>query len=129
MKKLLCIALLSISCCIWSEEKAEKPADEKNKEKELTILPLPQQKELQRSIMIVQPKDKAADLVKAFELLKREKNSSKIYYQLSSNRTINNIIDVNMLDNGTLILFRVATSQGTRIVIVPTEDIQEIGHL
>ena len=129
MKKILCAVLLLTSCFIWSEEKAEKPTEEKTKEKELKIIPLPPQKELQRSIMIVQPKDKASDFIKAFELLKKEKPSSKIYYKLYSNRIINNIIDTSMLENGTLILFKIATSQGTKLIIVPVEEIEEIGHI
>lgn len=129
MKKILYAVLLLTSCFIWSEEKAEKPTEEKTKEKEVKIIPLPPQKELQRSVMIVQPKDKASDFIKAFELLKKEKPSSKIYYKLYSNRTINNIIDVSMLENGTLILFKIATSQGTKLIIVPVEEIEEIGHI
>lgn len=129
MKKILCLALIASFATIFSVEPAEKPSDQKPKKEEPKILPVPSSQLPQRSIMIVQSKEKAADLINAFELLKKEKPSTKIFFKLYSGKTITNIIDVSMLDNGTLILFKVPTSQGTKSIVVATEDIEEISQI
>lgn len=131
MKKIFCLAL--ISSFAFAQETAPEKAEgqSKLKKEEVKIIPMPtsSQQTAQRSIMIVQPKEKAADFIQAFELLKKEKPSSRIFFKLYSGKTINNILEVSMLDNGTLILFKVPTSQGTKSHVVSTEDIEEISHI
>ena len=129
MKKIIFSIFTLSTCFILAEEKTTTTPDDTKKEKEKSVLPLPTDKQQQRSIMIIEPKARAEDFIKSFEMLKKDKPSSRIYYKLFNNQTINNIIDINMLDNGTLILFKIATTQGTKFLIVPTEDIESIGHL
>jgi hypothetical protein len=129
MKKFIILPYLLALCFLSAQEKNLPPEMNQTKEKSsIPILPPNSFAKEQRSIMVIPPKERALDYVKAFELLKLEKPSAKIFFQLSSNKIINNIIDIALLDNGTLLLFKIATTQGTKLVIVPIEDIQEISH-
>ena len=127
MKKYIFASLLLITSLAFpAEEKKQETQKPKEKEK---ITPLTISKNIQKSIMILNPKERAEDYVKAFEMLKKNKPSSKIYFRLSSNKIINNIIDMNMLENGSLILFKTSSTKGTNFLIVPTEEIESVGHL
>jgi hypothetical protein len=132
-KSLILFCFLSV-CFLLAQEKPITPEVKKEQPKEekpltATVPIISNQIKEQRSVMVVSPKERALDYIKAFELLKLEKPSAKIYFQLFSNKVINNIIDLSILDNGTLVLFKIATTQGTKLLIVPIEDIQEISHL
>ena len=126
MKKKICLIFLFLSVANYVV--AEEKTEDENKENKTTVVPLQQAKGSQRSIIVIQPQDRAEDYIKAFETLKKDKPSTKIYFQLLSKKTISNILDITMLDKGTLLLFKTATTQGSKITIVPIEDIEEIGH-
>jgi hypothetical protein len=81
------------------------------------------------SYMAIPMKERAADLVQAFEILKKEKTPGKIYFQLADNSSISNIIDMTLLPNSSLILFHYNTSnQGIRIQVVKVEDITGLSY-
>ncbi len=107
-------------------------------QQKVTTKQIPQkQKELQavaqmthpsRSIMIVSPKERANDYLKAWELLKQEKSTAKVYFDLSDGTKISNVIDMKLMPNDTLIVFRYSTPQGIKFQVVEVEDILGIMH-
>jgi hypothetical protein len=74
-------------------------------------------------------KDRALDFQQAFDLLKKEKTSGKVYFQFSDGSSISNIIDITLLPNNSLVLFRFNTNnQGIRLQVVKVEDIVGLSY-
>ncbi len=82
-----------------------------------------------KSYMMVPLPQRAKDFQDAFEMLKREKSSGKVFFQLADGTTINNVIDMTLLTNSTLILFRYSSGQGVQLRIVKVEEIGSIGYM
>lgn len=82
-----------------------------------------------QSYMLIPPSARALDFLQAFELLRKEKSTGKVYFQLTNGSTISNVIEMSLMPNSTLILFRFNSSQGIRFQVVKVEDIQNIGYL
>lgn len=82
-----------------------------------------------KGVMSIDPKMRAADLMQAFETLRREKTTAKVVFQLASGKTITNIIEMTLMTNGSVILFRYNTSQGIQLQVVPTEEIVSLYHV
>ncbi|MES2122242.1 MAG: hypothetical protein V4492_05640 [Chlamydiota bacterium] len=82
-----------------------------------------------KSYMMIPMPQRAKDFQDAFEMLKREKSSGKVFFQLADGSTINNVIDMTLLTNSTLILFRYSSSQGVILRIVKVEEINSIGYM
>ena len=74
-------------------------------------------------------KERALDLQQAFDLLKREKTTGKVYFQLVDQTVISNILEMTLLSNSSLILFRYNTNtQGIKIQVVKVEDIEGLSY-
>lgn len=82
-----------------------------------------------RSIMVVDPKQRADDYIRAFEMLKQEKSSNKVYFEIAGGKKITNVIDLKLLPNNTLIMFRFNTPDGINFEVVEIEDIRGVHHL
>jgi hypothetical protein len=81
------------------------------------------------SYMSIPMKERALDLQAAFDALKREKTAGKVYFQLSDNTSISNVIDMTLLPNNSLILFRYNTNtQGIKLQVVKIEDIVGLSY-
>lgn len=76
-----------------------------------------------QNMMMINPAFRALDLQQAFEMLRKEKTTGKVYFQLTDGSTISNIIDMTLMSNSTLILFRFNSTQGIRFQVVKVEDI------
>jgi hypothetical protein len=87
-----------------------------------TALPIQQE----GSIMTIPPSARALDFQQAFETMRKEKSTGKVYFQLIDGTTIANIIDMTLMSNSTLILFRFNSPQGIRFQVVKVEDIDNI---
>lgn len=81
-----------------------------------------------RSTMIIDPKERASDYVKAFEFLKQEKSVSKIFFHIRGGLKISNVIDIKAMPGNTLMVFRYNTPQGIKFQVVGIEDILGIEH-
>jgi hypothetical protein len=81
-----------------------------------------------KSIMMIDPKDRAGDFIKAFDTLRKEIAPTKIYFHIAKGSPITGIMDVSLMDNGTLMIFRVSTPQGPQYKIVPVEDVLDVTH-
>ena len=83
---------------------------------------------ISRSTMIIDPKARADDYKKAFDILKQEKSTSKVFFQLADGTQISNVIEMQLLPSNTLILFRYSTPQGIKFHVVEIEDVVGILH-
>ena len=81
-----------------------------------------------QSYMMIAPAARAADFQQAFEILKKEKTPGKVYIQLADGSTISNVIDMSLMSNSTLVLFRYNSPQGILLQLVRVEEIQRIGY-
>lgn len=81
-----------------------------------------------RSIMMIDPKQRAADYVRAWESLKMEKSTAKVAFTLADGSEISNIIDIKPMPNDTLVLFRYTSPKGVLFQVVEIENITGITH-
>jgi len=78
--------------------------------------------------MMIPPASRALDYQQAFEQMRAEKSTGKVYFELVDGSTISNIIDVHVLQNSTLILFRYTSNQEVRYKVVKVEDIRDLRY-
>ncbi|MBF8263601.1 MAG: hypothetical protein HW387_1266 [Parachlamydiales bacterium] len=79
-----------------------------------------------RSTLIIEAKARSEDIIKAYELLKREKPTLKISARTYSGQILSNIADITPMPNGTLLLFRIASTQGVKNQFVSVEDVADL---
>ncbi len=79
-----------------------------------------------RSVMLIDPKQRAADLLAAYNMLKKNRSLSKLYFQLTNGNKISNIMNMQISDNGTLIIFQMTSNTGMKNLVVFVEDIDSI---
>lgn len=79
-----------------------------------------------RSVMILDPKSRANDYLEAFNLLKAEKSTAKIVFHLVDGQKISNVIDMKMMPNNTIVVFRYNAPQGVTLRAVEIESIESI---
>lgn len=80
-----------------------------------------------KSVMIIDPKARANDFVQAFDLLRKDKPTLKIGVRTSSGMVMN-VTDITAAPGGTLLWIRVLSNQGTKIQVVPVEEMMEINY-
>jgi hypothetical protein len=78
--------------------------------------------------MMISPSARALDFQQAFEQMRKEKSTGKVYFELADGTIISNIIDMTMMTNATLIMFRFNSNQGIRFQVVKVEDILNIRY-
>lgn len=78
------------------------------------------------SVMILDPKSRAADYQEAFNLLKAEKSTAKVIFHLNDGQQISNVIDMKMMPNNTIVVFRYNSPQGVMLQAVEIEAIDSI---
>ncbi|MGE0198950.1 MAG: hypothetical protein AB7N99_01780 [Simkaniaceae bacterium] len=77
-------------------------------------------------IMIITPESRAKDLLSAFQYLKKMSAASKIGVKLTSGSTITDIIDMDVMPAGTMIIFKINSIKGQQFRIVKIEDIDTL---
>lgn len=80
-----------------------------------------------KSLITLDAKARANDYVHAFDMLKKDKPTLKIMVRTTSN-TFSNVTDIAATQGGTLLLVKLLSTQGSRIQIVPIEEIVEINY-
>jgi hypothetical protein len=118
MKTLL--ALLSLSALSLHADLVT--ISEKNDTPQVSLPPAAS-KENFSSYMMIDPKLRALDYQQAFEQLRKQKTTAKVYFQLANGDMISNIIDMSLMPNSTLILFRSNSQQGIQLQLVKIEEI------
>jgi hypothetical protein len=83
--------------------------------------------DLDKSVLFIEPKGRANDYVQAFELLRKDKPSTKISLRTMGGTSLN-ISELTSSSNGTLLFAKVPSNSGSRYLIVPIEEILEISY-
>ncbi|NGX45853.1 MAG: hypothetical protein K940chlam2_01033 [Chlamydiae bacterium] len=128
MTVLLLSMLMAIAPGSNDAEKASK-AQMKEKEMQQAASLSHEKKPSANSVMMINPKDRAEDYQKAFQVLRDEKSTSKVYFQLANGKKVSNVIEMKIMPGNTLILFRYTTPQGIKYDVAGVEDIMGIAHL
>jgi len=118
------LAIVFFSCCMGFSLLCAAEEEPKVKKQSLAAV----SEGSVKSIMMIDPKERAGDFLKAFETLRKEISPSKIYFHISKSSAISNILDISLMEHGTLMLFRISTPQGPQYKIVPVEDLLDITH-
>ena len=80
------------------------------------------------SYMIIPPAGRAVDFQQAYEFLRKEKSTGKVYFELADGSTIGNVIEMMVMPNSTLIIFRYNSNQGISFQVVKIEDIVNLSY-
>ena len=80
-----------------------------------------------KSILSIDPKNRASDYVQAFELLRKEKPSTKINLRISTGGPLV-LSELTASSHGTLLFAKVSTNSGAKYLIIPIEEIVEIAY-
>jgi hypothetical protein len=126
------VLLLSMLMAIApSSAEGEKAAKEQMMEKEIQLAGAHSQAKGSSgdSLIMINAKDRADDYQKAFQLLRDEKSTAKVYFQLAGGKKISNVIELTIMPGSTLVLFRYSTPQGVKYEVAGVEDIMGISHL
>lgn len=74
----------------------------------------------------IEAKARSEDILRAYDLLKKEKPTLKISARTYSGQTLNNIVDMTAMPNGTLLLFRISSTQGVKNQFVSVDDLLDL---
>ncbi|NBO24328.1 MAG: hypothetical protein EBU93_03715 [Chlamydiae bacterium] len=77
-------------------------------------------------VMMIPPQLRAQDFKEAFDYLKKIQTQSKITFTLKDNTKLSQILDVSILPGGTMMNFKINTTQGVQYQIIRIEDIKTI---
>lgn len=84
------------------------------------------QKPSDPEILIIPPKNRAEDLKEAFEFLQKENVTNQITFTLRNGSKLTGISEVTVLKGGTMLIFKLATTTGTKYQILPVEEVTGI---
>lgn len=108
------------------EAKAEtKQILKQTKEKEAATS---SQKISSPEVMIIDPAVRAQDFKEAFSYLSEYKAGSPLFFELQDKEKLYNVLDLSLMKGGTIVIFRMNTTQGLKYRVVKTEDIVSIGN-
>ena len=79
-------------------------------------------------VMIIGPEMRAKDFQSAFDYLKNSNSAAKIFVKLKSGHSISEIISMEVMPQGTLIIFQTNTTQGLKHDVINIENIESIGN-
>lgn len=80
-----------------------------------------------KSVIVIDPKMRAADYAQAFDFLRRDKPSMKVNVR-TSGMTFANVTELSVTKGGTLLFIKFLSNQGTKTHVVPVEEIMEISY-
>jgi hypothetical protein len=115
MKYFLILAL-ALNTCVFAQKTAAQMEQE--------VATMSDAKE----IMVIPPQQRAQDFKEAFDYLKKIQTQSKITFILKDSTKISQILDVSVLPGGTMLNFKINSTQGIQYQIIRVEDIKSI-HL
>lgn len=86
------------------------------------------QKATSPEVMIIDPSTRAQDFKEAFNYLSLYKAGSPVYFELENNEKLYSVLDLSLMKGGTLVIFKINTTQGIKYRVVKTETIAGIGN-
>lgn len=78
---------------------------------------------IDKSTIVIQPKARADDLVKAYEMFKKEKPTYRISARLANGQILGNLIELTPMPNGTLFVVKSTTAIGTNTQVFSVDEI------
>lgn len=82
----------------------------------------------QNEIMIIAPEKRANDLLSAFHFLKKANAAAKIAVRLNDGSFITEILEMELMPGGTMIIFKMNSMKGQQYKVVKIEDIDTLTH-
>lgn len=79
-------------------------------------------------VMIIDPAIRAQDFKEAFHYLSEYKAGSPLFFELQDKEKLYNVLELSLMKGGTLVIFKMNTTQGLKYRVVKTEDIISIGN-
>lgn len=80
-----------------------------------------------KSMMVIDPKARAEDYIQAFDLMRKDRPILKIAVRTTST-LLTNVTEISATSGGTLLLVKVLSNQGSRMQIVPLEEMMELSY-
>ncbi|MDN3507582.1 MAG: hypothetical protein P0S94_01530, partial [Simkaniaceae bacterium] len=78
------------------------------------------------AIFMITPADRAKDYKDAFDYLRKVQPSAKPSFMLKDKTTLTNISSIDISTGGSLLIFKIATTQGLKYKVVKVEEIDSI---
>lgn len=103
-------------------EKKEAPKQATSSE----IAAIKQSQTGSHEVMIISPELRAKDIKAAIQYLKTRSPASKPIVKLINRTNIENIIDIDMMPGGTILIFQVSSLKGIQYKLAKTEDIDTL---
>ena len=88
---------------------------------------LPLGSDPEKSVLFIDPKNRANDYMQAFELLHKDKPTLKINLRTKGGMTIQ-VNEMTASSSGTLIFAKVPANSGSKYLIIPIEEIAEVSY-
>ncbi|MCK4934562.1 MAG: hypothetical protein KAR79_03150 [Simkaniaceae bacterium] len=76
-----------------------------------------------REVMVITPLARAKDVKEAYQYIKTESASSPISITLKNGKILDNIIGINVMSEGTMVIFKLNTTKGVKLRIENIENI------
>lgn len=79
-------------------------------------------------VMIIDPSIRAQDFKEAFTYLMQYKAGSPLFFELQDKEKLYNVLDVSLMKGGSIMIFKMNTTQGLKYRVVKIEDVVSIGN-
>lgn len=79
------------------------------------------------SVVIVDPLVRATDFKDAYNFIVQYKAGAPIFFELQNGEKLYNVIDLSVMKGGSIVIFKMNSTQGQKFKVVKTEDITSIG--
>ncbi len=114
MKSLLCTVILFSSIAYSAETLSQAPS-----------MQSPAMMNDQ-AMLTIDAKSRLQDLLQAYDLLKKERGSPKVFLVLKNGEKLSPIVELTAMNNQTLLLVRYGTGQGTQLRVLAIEDLDSV---
>jgi len=140
MKKYVIFALLSSSSLMGAQEQPiysvssaqffenQLKTDPHKRSVDKIIAVHDAQKKGQSEVMIINPESRAKDLQSAFKYLREMSPATKIGVKLNNGSIITQILSMDVMPGGTMIIFKINTMKGEQYRVVKIENIDTLTH-
>ncbi|PCI92368.1 hypothetical protein COB11_07555 [Candidatus Aerophobetes bacterium] len=138
MKKLCVIAMLfalplfgqqTAASSVYNKQLNKMEAKPERKELMSTEKTAAAQKAHESSeIMIIEPLARAQDFAEAYKYLNFHKSSAPVMFKLRNHKVLKNVLDIEIMKGGTLVIFTLNTTKGIKYEVVNIEDIKSMGN-
>ncbi len=124
MKKIFPLVLCYCACALAAEPSPAAALQQANATNAAAATQAPTVSD----VMIITPKERATDLKEAFAFLKKQLSATQLTIRLNDKSRLTQVTDIDVMTGGTVIIVRQSTIQGTKYMMVKTENVASIEH-